>query len=386
MVHDGSSAAQDEVRAQLGAAADEAMSGWWRNPTPEGAAARLRKMEDLAVEAHRDLGSDDEVSLRLRQQVGALRGLAGDTRQAVVDFQALVVDLTRLYGPDHVKTLNGRFDAANALRTLDPARALAELDQVRSDQERVMGADYSEALHTRWVIALTRVEMGDLTRAQAELAVLADDQARALGHGTIAAVETRELLADLQSRSSRYASRSVRRRDDEVLFLRRGRFLGGGRRVPREARLVQARLNNPSTPTRIENRRPGRGVTWFGVVSVLACVGIAFALLVGGTYWAGIVLLVLALGLMIYRPRASFYLRALRSVSLPYQDPRGTQQVLGWARRRALQQTLAVYTGFALLAVAATLLLASIPAGALVVAVLAAFVVLAAVLSAVHQG
>ncbi|MFI9384141.1 tetratricopeptide repeat protein, partial [Kutzneria sp. NPDC052558] len=65
--------------------------------------------------------------------------------------------------------------------TGDVAGAIAELERLLEDRQRVLGADHPDTLVTRGNLASWRAEAGDVAGAIAELERLLEDRQRVLG-------------------------------------------------------------------------------------------------------------------------------------------------------------------------------------------------------------
>jgi hypothetical protein len=96
------------------------------------------------------LGSGHPDTLRSRNNVAAWTGSAGDAGGALAILEALLPDMDRVLGPDHPDALRSRDSLAYWTGSAGDARgALAILEALLPDMDRVLGPDHPDTLITR---------------------------------------------------------------------------------------------------------------------------------------------------------------------------------------------------------------------------------------------
>ncbi|WP_433678945.1 tetratricopeptide repeat protein [Nocardia sp. CA-119907] len=161
-------------------------------------------------------GPDHPGTLFVRHQLAFWRGRSGDMRRAVAELDAVLTDELRVLGPDDPRTLTtrlnltnvrGRHDVAEAAHNprslvgLDDtaaraiARAVAELEQLLTDQVRVLGADHPDTLNTRYSLIYWSSESDEPARAAAEYERILHDQTSVLGPDHPDTLNTRHSIA-----------------------------------------------------------------------------------------------------------------------------------------------------------------------------------------------
>ena len=128
--------------------------------------------EDIAQLTER-YGSDDVTMLRLRFRAAVAHGKAGDTARATADLDQIVIDTTRVLGPDHAETRAARIHPADWRAAAgDPAAAATALEELLTDARRALGDDHPHVLAVRVDLARRRGEAGDPAAAAAALTEL----------------------------------------------------------------------------------------------------------------------------------------------------------------------------------------------------------------------
>jgi hypothetical protein len=151
------------------------------------------ELELYAAQDAAELGPYDPQTLETRRLLADQKLLAGDIEGGLTDYNALISDCTRVYGPTHEHTFEARRHHAFALERTDEGiggrtsalrellaqcmsargpddpltmrlrvdvavycdRSRAELDRVLTDQVRVLGADHPDVGKTRsWLMNL----------------------------------------------------------------------------------------------------------------------------------------------------------------------------------------------------------------------------------------
>ncbi|PTH84484.1 tetratricopeptide repeat protein [Streptomyces sp. A244] len=231
----------DSVRA-LGAEHRDAVTvrqdlAFWRAKGGEFSRA-VTDLQDILRHYRKASGIDHVRSLKIRHNIAFFTGEDGDAAAAVVLFEELLRDYTALFGPHHSRTLG---DAAAPLalwrgRAGDPARAVADLEQLIADMRRVLdpadpaipyagqwlassqgaagyavaavatlerslsdprrgfGPDHPQTLTSRRDLAHWRGVAGDPFAAVSELEILLHDMRRVLGPGHPETSKTLECL------------------------------------------------------------------------------------------------------------------------------------------------------------------------------------------------
>ncbi|WP_051181950.1 tetratricopeptide repeat protein [Nocardia vinacea] len=163
-------------------------------------------------------GLEHPVTLTIRHQLAIWRGRSGDMGEAVAELAAVLTDQLRVLGPDNPRTLATRLNLTNmrglhdvtgvarypesmvgfddtAARAI--ARAITELEQLLTDQLRILGADHPDTLATRYSLAYWYSDSDEPARAAAEYERILADQTAVLGPDHPGALDTRESIAYL---------------------------------------------------------------------------------------------------------------------------------------------------------------------------------------------
>jgi len=159
----------------------------------------LRLFQALLPDQERVLGVDHPDTLTTRNNIAWLTGEAGDAREALRLFQALLPDQERVLGPDHPDTLKTRNNIA--AWTGDAREALGLSRTLLPDQERVLGPDHPDTLRTRTNIASWTGRSGNARKALRLLRALLQDQGRILGVDHPDTLTTRNNIAAWTGRS-----------------------------------------------------------------------------------------------------------------------------------------------------------------------------------------
>jgi hypothetical protein len=116
-----------------------------------------------------------------RDDVAFWTGESGDEATALEMYTALVPDMERVLGPDHLDTMNARsYLAFWAGECGDLVTALEVLTPLVPDVERVLGPDHPDALHIRQKAAFCTGQSGDWAAAAELYAALLPDAERLL--------------------------------------------------------------------------------------------------------------------------------------------------------------------------------------------------------------
>ena len=178
----------------------------------------------LREAAERYLGPDHLDTLAARNNVADMHGKSGDRAGAVAELELLLADRQRIQGPYHPDTLATRSMIATWREAIgDRERALADLELLLADQHRVLGPDHASTLTTRGRIASMRGESGDRARALAELELLLADRQRIQGSYHPDTLATRGLIATWRALSG---DREGALADLELLLADQQRVLG----------------------------------------------------------------------------------------------------------------------------------------------------------------
>ena len=137
----------------------------------------------------------------------------GDPVAAIAALEELLTDQLRLLGPDHHDTLTTRYNLA-LWRTEagDPAAAIAALEEL-ADRFRVLSAYPVETLTTRQQIAVLQAEAGDPAAAITALKELLTDQLRLLGPDHHDTLSTRYDIAGMMAERGDHAAALAEFRD-----------------------------------------------------------------------------------------------------------------------------------------------------------------------------
>ncbi|WP_062985324.1 tetratricopeptide repeat protein [Nocardia anaemiae] len=184
-------------------------------------------------------GLDDPVTLTIRHQLAYWRGRSGDMRGAVAELEAVLTDQSRILGLDDVRTLATRHNLANMRGMLDIteappdssavglddtavraiARAITELNQLLTDQRRILGADHPDTLATRYSLAYWHGDSAEPASAAAEYERVLADQTALLGPDHPDTLNTRHSIAYLHGENG-----DIPRAIDELERLRLDRL------------------------------------------------------------------------------------------------------------------------------------------------------------------
>ncbi|MFI5459172.1 MAG: tetratricopeptide repeat protein [Isosphaerales bacterium] len=151
---------------------------WWALGEFDRAVERLSKRESNSPRENLDrwrqwharildqLGCDHPNTLAVRSNIARWTGDAGDAREALRLFQALLPDLERVLGRDHTHTLITRNNIAGWTgETGDAGQALRLFQALLPDRERVLGHDHPDTLTTRNNVAQWTGKAGDAREA-----------------------------------------------------------------------------------------------------------------------------------------------------------------------------------------------------------------------------
>jgi Tetratricopeptide repeat len=144
---------------------------------------------------------DDAHRVGLLRQVGAI-------------YQFRHIILTDYFAPPSPQNLIARHTVAfSQARTGDPAAAIAVLEDLLADQERVLGPDHHDTLATRYYIGSWRAEAEDPAAAITALEDLLPDQERVLGHEHPDTLATRNDIAGMRAARGDHAEAEAGYRD-----------------------------------------------------------------------------------------------------------------------------------------------------------------------------
>ncbi|MEU8313748.1 serine/threonine-protein kinase [Micromonospora sp. NPDC048887] len=136
--------------------------------------------------------------LELRLNLANLYVLAGAFRQALPEFQRLVVDLAKRPVPDEELIWQCRQQAASCQAELGEAtEALRELRALLAEEQRVMPPDSPELFPLRQQIAMLVAGLGDVPEARQLLEGLRRDISALYGSGSAPSAEIEALLSHL---------------------------------------------------------------------------------------------------------------------------------------------------------------------------------------------
>ncbi|WP_261555895.1 serine/threonine-protein kinase [Frankia tisae] len=192
-VPQGRSSPADGIdQVELRRARDEARS-LARSSRYSQATAILGEAVDRAGRA---LGTDSADVLALRLELAELLFEGGDFRQAVGEYERLVIDLARRDGRNSERLLLARLREATCRALIgDTPRALEQLGALLPDETRVFGADDPRVLELRRQIGLLQLGAGHRAAAAESLAALLADLLRVWGPEHPMVPVVRELLA-----------------------------------------------------------------------------------------------------------------------------------------------------------------------------------------------
>ncbi len=138
-------------------------------------------LQELLIDETRVLGPDHLHTLVTRNNLAILLGETGDTSGAVSALQELLTDQLRILGPDHPETLGTRLNLASWRGDAgDPACAVAAYQGLLNDLRRVHGHDHPATFAARANLAYWRGEGGDPIGAAAVWTTLITDYQRVL--------------------------------------------------------------------------------------------------------------------------------------------------------------------------------------------------------------
>lgn len=136
--------------------------------------------------------------LELRLNLANLHVLAGAFRQALPEFQQLIVDLAQRPVPEQELIWQCRQQAAVCQAELGEATAaLAELRDLLAEEQQAMGSDEAELFPLRQQVAMLAASVGDFAQARLGLQNLWRDISRLHGSGSASASEVEALLTHL---------------------------------------------------------------------------------------------------------------------------------------------------------------------------------------------
>ncbi|MFE2140287.1 tetratricopeptide repeat protein [Streptomyces sp. NPDC059456] len=178
--------------ATLAARGDQVI---WQVEARDGAG--LDNTRQLVIDRSRVLGPNHPETHNARHTLGLALGRFGDPQAAVAELESLLADRTAILGPKDPATLKLRHNLAlNRGEAGDPAVAVSEFKAVLADTEVVFGTHHPETLATRHELARwQQVLAGDPARAATEFAQLLGDWERELGPHHHRTLLTRSELA-----------------------------------------------------------------------------------------------------------------------------------------------------------------------------------------------
>jgi hypothetical protein len=136
----------------------------------------------LALARNRAFAETAAPLLRQRQAAAAARGEAGNWQEAAELLREILAEQERILGADHPDALHTRQFWAHALGGAgDPIEAAALLRKLLAEQTRVLGPENEDTLRTRQFLAVNVGEAGYRDEAIAILRVLVPDRRRILG-------------------------------------------------------------------------------------------------------------------------------------------------------------------------------------------------------------
>ncbi|MFF0706192.1 FxSxx-COOH system tetratricopeptide repeat protein [Streptomyces tendae] len=145
---------------------------------------------------HAVLGPDHPGSLAARKNLAHWLGKGGDETGAVAVIEQLLPDIERVWGPDDPNTLSARIDLAGWRGNAgDAAGAVALIEQLLPDMVRVLGTDHPHTLAARANLAKNRGMAGDAAGAADAAAELLADRIRVQGPDHRGTLATRRELA-----------------------------------------------------------------------------------------------------------------------------------------------------------------------------------------------
>ncbi|MGH8904507.1 MAG: tetratricopeptide repeat protein, partial [Egibacteraceae bacterium] len=142
----------------------------------------LRLFQALLPDWERLLGPDHPQTLTARADNARWTGEAGNAREALQLYQALLPDWRRLLGPDHAQTLAARVDIAHWTGWVgDVPEALRLFQALLPDWERLLNPDHPGTMAIRAHVAYWTGKAGNAREALQLYQALLPDQARLLG-------------------------------------------------------------------------------------------------------------------------------------------------------------------------------------------------------------
>jgi len=142
------------------------------------------------------LGAEHPGTLRAARSLAHWQGEAGDEASAVAALENLVADHERLLGPDHRDTLQTRFFLAHLRGNGgDEAGAAAESEELVPDYVRTLGRDDPDTLRARNNLGRWQGETGRISDAITTFEELVPDCVKVLGAGDPETLRARHNLA-----------------------------------------------------------------------------------------------------------------------------------------------------------------------------------------------
>ena len=139
----------------------------------------LRLFRALLPDRTRVLGADDPDTIATRSTVAYWTGIVRGAHEALRLSQEVLTDQMRVLGPNHPATLRARNNVAYWTGGIGHAQEALQLSQeLLSDQTEVLGPGNSDTLRTRNNIAGWTAEVGDLREALHLSQELLPDQIR----------------------------------------------------------------------------------------------------------------------------------------------------------------------------------------------------------------
>lgn len=156
----------------------------------------LDNARQLVVDRSRVLGPNHPETHNARHTLGLALGRFGDPQAALAELESLLADRTAILGPKDPVTLKLRHNLAVMRGEAgDPVGAVAEFKAILADTERILGTTHPETLATRHELARWQSLAGDPARAATEFAQLLADWERELGPNHHRTLRTRSELA-----------------------------------------------------------------------------------------------------------------------------------------------------------------------------------------------
>ena len=169
-------------------------------------AEAVTTFEQLLVDQTRLLGPDRPSTLTTRHNLAHSLLASGRVAEAITAFEQLLKDKNRVLGQDNPSTLTTRNNLAQALgESGRVAEAITAFEQLLKDQQRVHDPDAAATQTTRNNLAVLLVASGQVAEAVTEFQQLTDDSNRVLGPDHPNTLITRNNLARALGRSGRVA-------------------------------------------------------------------------------------------------------------------------------------------------------------------------------------